>query len=204
MSASSQIIYLASKSPRRRELLKQIGVHYELLMMRELAPRMDIDESPRANEEPRAYVERVVRMKAETARNMMVTRKLPARLILTADTTVALFNDILGKPKDVADAMRTLRTLSGHTHEVLTGVAVSAGNEIHLAVCTSRVTFAVLSDADIKRYVDTGEPMDKAGAYGIQGHAAKFISELHGSYSGVMGLPLHETAELLRKAGLSI
>jgi septum formation protein len=204
MSAPSQIIYLASKSPRRRELLKQIGVHYELLMMRELAPRVDIDESPRANEDPRAYVERVVRLKADTARNMMVTRKLPSRLILTADTTVALFNDILGKPKDVADAMRTLRTLSGHTHEVLTGIAVTAGNETHFAVSTSRVTFAVLSDADIKRYVDTGEPMDKAGAYGIQGHAAKFISEIQGSYSGVMGLPLHETAELLKKAGLAV
>jgi septum formation protein len=204
MQTPSQIIYLASKSPRRRELLKQIGVHYELLMMREQAPRMDIDESPRTNEDPRAYVERVVRMKADVALRMMVTRKLPQRAILTADTTVALFNDILGKPRDIADAARILRTLSGHTHEVLTGIAVTSGGETKFALSVSRVTFTVLSDADIKRYIDTGEPMDKAGAYGIQGHAAKFISELQGSYSGVMGLPLHETADLLTKAGLTI
>ncbi len=215
----AKIIYLASKSPRRRELLKQIGVHYELLMMREtphtgqspsredgrtLAADLDVDESPRDGEMPRLYVERIVRLKTDTALRIMRSRKLSPRPILTADTTVAIGDDILGKPIDAADAIRMLKRLSGHTHQVLTGVAVNALGETEFALSTSFVTFAAISDADIKRYVETGEPMDKAGAYGIQGHAAKFISKISGSYTGVMGLPLFETAELLRKAGLSV
>ena len=217
--AQAKIIYLASKSPRRRELLKQIGVQYELLMMRE-APHMqqgamredgraspvdlDVDESPREGELPRLYVERIVRLKADTAQRMMRSRKLSSRPILTADTTVAIGDGILGKPIDAADAMRMLKRLSGQTHQVLTGVAVHAHGETDFVLSTSFVTFAAISDADIKRYVETGEPMDKAGAYGIQGHAAKFISKISGSYTGVMGLPLFETAELLRKAGLRV
>jgi len=210
--SQSRIIYLASKSPRRRELLKQIGVPYELLIMREAqqqAPRedgvtMDVDESPREGELPRHYVERVVRLKAETAHRIMRSRKLSPRPILTADTTVAMGEEILGKPRDAADATRILKRLSGQTHQVMTAIAVSAQGDTDFALSVSFVSFALLSDADIKRYIETGEPMDKAGAYGIQGHAAKFISKISGSYTGVMGLPLFETAELLRKAGFTI
>jgi septum formation protein len=207
MIPASHIIYLASKSPRRRELLKQIGVHYELLMMREKpgdARQVDIDESPLPGELPHTYVERVVAMKAEAAIKIMRSRKLPLRPILTADTTVALNGDILGKPEHAADAARMLRLLSGQTHQVLTAVSVSFANEKLHALSTSYVTFATLGDADIKRYVDSGEPMDKAGGYGVQGGAAKFISKLSGSYSGVMGLPLYETATLLRQCGISL
>lgn len=210
--AQARIIYLASKSPRRRELLKQIGVHYELLMMREVqsgATRedgiaTDVDESPRDGELPREYVERVVRLKADTAQRIMRSRKLAIRPILTADTTVAIGDEILGKPENVADAKRMLQRLSGQTHQVLTAIAVTSQQQTEFAISISFVTFTTLSDADIKRYIETGEPMDKAGAYGIQGHAAKFINKLSGSYTGVMGLPLFETAELLRKAGLSV
>ena len=215
----AKIIYLASKSPRRRELLKQIGVHYELLMMREaphtrqgvvgedgraLAVDLDVDESPHDGEMPRLYVERIVRLKADTALRIMRSRKLSPRPILTADTTVAIGDVILGKPVDATDAIRMLKRLSGETHQVLTGVAVHAHGETEFALSTSFVTFAAMSDADIKRYVETGEPMDKAGAYGIQGVAAKFIRKISGSYTGVMGLPLFETAELLRNAGLAV
>ena len=208
----SKIIYLASKSPRRRELLKQIGVQFELLIMREVlrgvahedGAAMDVDESPRDGEQPRHYVERIVRLKAETAQRIMRSRKLAVRPILTADTTVAIGEDILGKPNDAADAARMLKRLSGQTHQVMTAIAISAHGETEFALSTSFVTFTSLSDADIKRYIETGEPMDKAGAYGIQGHAAKFISKISGSYTGVMGLPLFETAELLRKAGFTV
>lgn len=217
--SQAKIIYLASKSPRRRELLKQIGVHFELLMMREIQQTqltladasgrqanliIDVDESPGDGELPRQYVERVVRIKADTALRIMRSRKLAPRPILTADTTVAISDEILGKPTDAADAMRILKRLSGETHQVMTAIAVTAHGETDYAFSTSLVSFATLSDAEIKRYIETGEPMDKAGAYGIQGHAAKFISNISGSYSGVMGLPLFETAELLRKAGLTV
>jgi septum formation protein len=209
MQQTSQIIYLASKSPRRRELLKQIGVHYELLMMREqprgeAMARVDVDESALPGESPHSYVERVVKLKAETAMKIMRARRLPIRPILTADTTVTINGEILGKPVDAVDAAAMLAKLSGHTHQVLTAVAVSHDNDIHQALSTSFVTFAALSEADIKRYIETGEPMDKAGAYGVQGYAAKFISKLAGSYSGVMGLPLYETATLLRQCGLQL
>jgi septum formation protein len=204
MSLAPNIIYLASKSPRRRELLKQIGVHFELLMMREQSLRIDVDESPIGNEPPRDYVERIVRLKAQAGERIMLERKLTPRPVLTADTTVTFNNEILGKPTDFADAKRMLSTLSGQTHEVLTAVAVSAHHETHFALSVSEVTFAALTPADIQRYLATGECMDKAGAYGIQGHAAKWISRIGGSYSGVMGLPLYETSELLRKAGLVI
>ena len=207
MVPASNIIYLASKSPRRRELLKQIGVHYELLMMREKpggGREIDIDETPHAGELPQAYVERVVTLKADAAVKIMRSRRLPVRPVLTADTTVALNGEILGKPENVEDAARMLRTLSGQTHQVLTAVAVSFNNETQRALSTSYVTFAALNDADIRRYVESGEPMDKAGAYGVQGAAAKFIAKLSGSYSGVMGLPLYETATLLRQCGISL
>jgi len=204
MQQPPNIIYLASKSPRRRELLKQIGVHYELLMMREHAPRIDVDESPLDGETAHVYVQRVVRLKAETALKMMRHRRLPVRPILTADTTVTLDGHILGKPVDKADAQRMLSQLSGQSHQVLTAVAVATEDEIKQIMVASFVTFGKLSEEEIKRYVDTGEPMDKAGAYAVQGIAAKFISKLSGSYSGVMGLPLYETAALLRQCGIQI
>ncbi len=205
MSPPSQIIYLASKSPRRRELLKQIGVQYELLMIRDQPPaRLDIDESPLAGELPRSYVERIVKVKADAAQRIMRVRRLPVRPILTADTTVAVGDEILGKPANTEEARAMLGKLSGQTHQVLTAVAISFDFDTHLLLSTSYVTFATLSEADIKRYLDSGESKDKAGAYAIQGLAAKFISKISGSYSGVMGLPLHETAQLLRKAGVAL
>ena len=204
MQPPSNIIYLASKSPRRRELLKQIGVHYELLMTRDHAPRIDVDESPLDNETAHVYVQRVVKLKAESALRVMRQRRLTPRPILTADTTVALDGQILGKPVDKADARRMLARLSGQSHQVLTAVAVVANDEIRQVLTTSFVTFASLDEDEIKHYVETGEPMDKAGAYAVQGLAAKYISKLSGSYSGVMGLPLYETATLLRQCGVQI
>lgn len=204
MQPISNIIYLASKSPRRRELLKQIGIHFELLLIREQAPRVDVDEVPMPNETAHAYVERVCKLKAEAALAVMRQRRLTLRPVLTADTTVALDGQIFGKPADQADARRMLSLLSGESHQVLTAVAVAVGNEVKQVLTTSFVTFAKLSEDDIKRYIDTGEPMDKAGAYAVQGLAAKFIVKLSGSYSGVMGLPLYETAVLLRQCGVQI
>ena len=198
------IIYLASKSPRRRELLKQIGVHFELLLMREQAPRTDIDEAPLPEETAHAYVQRIVKLKATIAMTVMRQRRLPLRPILTADTTVTFDGHILGKPEDKADAIRMLSMLSGESHQVLTAVAVGVDNEIKQALTTSFVTFDKLSQEDIKRYVESGEPMDKAGAYAVQGMAAKFISKLSGSYSGVVGLPLYETAALLKQSSVPV
>ena len=201
---SLHIIYLASKSPRRRELLKQIGVHFELLLMREQAPRTDIDEAPLPEETAHAYVQRIVKLKATIAMTVMRQRRLPLRPVLTADTTVTFDGHILGKPEDKADAIRMLSMLSGESHQVLTAVAVGIDNEIKQALTTSFVTFDKLSQEDIKRYVESGEPMDKAGAYAVQGMAAKFISKLSGSYSGVVGLPLYETAALLKQSGVPV
>jgi septum formation protein len=204
MQPPPSIIYLASKSPRRRDLLKQIGVQYELLLMRETAPRVDIDESPLYGETPHAYVERVVKLKNDIATGVMRERKLTPRPLLTADTIVTFDGDILGKPVTRDDAVATLKRLSGQTHQVLTAVMLSQGEIQHKTLTTNFVTFAKLSEDDIKRYVDTGEPMDKAGAYGVQGRAAIFIAKLSGSYSGVVGLPLYETANLLRASGIAI
>jgi septum formation protein len=209
MAPAPNILYLASKSPRRRELLKQIGVHYELLLLRERSrpgqdEPSDVDESPRPGETPQDYVARVVALKLEAARKAMRARRLTPRPLLTADTTVALNGEILGKPGDAQDAARMLESLSGQTHQVLTAVACAYGDEEHSAVSTSFVTFAKLNEAEVRAYVETGEPMDKAGAYAVQGQAARFISKLSGSYSGVMGLPLYETATLLRQCGMSL
>ena len=204
MPQPTNIIYLASKSPRRRELLKQIGIQFELLMMREQSPRGDVDEAPLANEAAHAYVERIALLKARIAMKAMRERRLPTRLILTADTTVTIDAEVLGKPVDHDDAVRMLSRLSGQSHQVLTAIAVASDREIKHLVTTSVVTFATLSADDIKRYVDSGEPMDKAGGYAVQGLAAKFISSLTGSYSGVMGLPLYDTTTLLRQCGLHV
>ncbi len=204
MQQPSNIIYLASKSPRRRELLKQIGVQFELLLMRETAPRTDIDETPQPNETPHAYVERVVALKSQVALRVMRARKLPSRCVLTADTTVTFDGHILGKPENRDDAFRILSLLSGQTHQVLTAVMIASETQVEKTLATTLVTFDKLSEEQIRHYIESGEPMDKAGAYGVQGRAATFIAKLSGSYSGVVGLPLFETANLLRQCGIQI
>jgi septum formation protein len=195
-------IYLASRSPRRRELLAQIGVRFHLLLFRD-APEADaeLDESPLDGEAPRPYVERVARAKALAGWKRLEQRSLPRAPVLSADTTVALEGRILGKPVDRREAAQMLASLSGRRHEVLTAVAVQYDEHVECAVSSSEVEFKPLSAEEIRRYVATGECDDKAGAYAIQGRAAQFVVELRGSFSGVMGLPLYETALLLERMG---
>jgi septum formation protein len=193
-------IYLASRSPRRRELLSQIGVRYHLLLFRsrpESPP--DVDESILPNELPDTYVERVARAKAQAGWRLLRLRNLPLAPVLAADTTVALDNRILGKPANRKEAAEILAALSGRRHEVLTAVALMRDERIDSAVSRSEVQFKQLAADEIAQYIATGECDDKAGAYAIQGRAARFIVELRGSYSGVMGLPLFETSQLLEK-----
>lgn len=198
-------IYLASKSPRRRELLRQVGIEFELLQLREHAPRgPEVSEIVHPNEPAEDYVARVTLEKAVFAQSAMKWRKLPPRPILAADTTVVLDGRILGKPADAAEAVDMLRALSGRTHQVLTSVAVLHDDQIYQATQRSDVTFVTLSDHAIRAYCATPEPYDKAGGYGIQGHAALFILAIAGSYSGIMGLPLFETGQLLEQAGMQI
>jgi septum formation protein len=200
------MIYLASRSPRRRELLAQIGVKFEPLLFRE-GPRQDADtdEAVRPGEQPDEYVRRVTMLKCEAAWQRVVMRRGLRRMpVLTADTTVALANEILGKPTDRADAERILKLLSGTRHRVLTAVAVGFEQRFELAVCESLVTFGVLDESRIQTYIQSGEPFDKAGAYGIQGRAGAFVERIEGSYSGVMGLPLYETGRLLRLFGVIV
>jgi septum formation protein len=192
-------IYLASQSPRRRQLLEQLGVRHELLLP---GPDEDAEalEAEIAGELPHDYVERVTRAKLKAARLRLAGRKLPAAPILCSDTTVALGRRVLGKPADAADAQATLSLLAGRTHRVITAVALAWGRQDAMAVNVSRVRFAAVTDAQIAHYVATGEPFGKAGAYAIQSSAAAWISHIEGSYSGIMGLPLYETAQLLRQA----
>jgi len=198
-------IYLASRSPRRRELLRQIGVTFELIPLREGPERdADVDETPHAGEHADDYVLRVVHEKAHAAAGIVAARRIVARPVLAADTTVVCDDEILGKPANAADAARMLEMLAGRSHRVLTAVAVSAEGKLETRVSESRVWFRVLDAAEIRRYVATGEPGDKAGAYAVQGQAAAFITRIDGSYSGIMGLPLAETAELLRSYGISV
>jgi len=195
-------IYLASKSPRRMELLRQIGVEFEELRVRESdGRRRDVIETPRKDEPALDYVKRIARTKAVVGWHQMNRRKLPPRPVLAADTEVVVDGAVLGKPADAVNAMAMLERLSGNTHAVLTAVALRWHAQIVLAVSTSQVTFRALTQDDIERYVATGEPFDKAGGYAIQGRAAAFIRHLRGSYSGVMGLPLFETTEILAKIG---
>ena len=195
-------LHLASRSPRRRELLTQIGVHFDTIVFRD-PPRDDqeLDETPRSGEDPVAYVERVARAKAAHGWRIVDWRKLLPQPVLAADTTLELAGEIIGKPFDSEDAERILRRLSGKTHRVLTAVAVSFDGRIESSLSISEVRFCALEDAEIRRYVASGEPMDKAGAYGIQGRAGLFVEYLAGSYTGVMGLPLFETAQLLNRFG---
>jgi septum formation protein len=192
-------VYLASQSPRRRELLDQIGVRHEPLLA---GADEDVEalEATRDGETPEAYVERVTLAKLRAATRRLRARGLAPAPILCADTTVAIGTRILGKPLDGADATRTLALLSGRSHRVISAVAVAARGRSRLAVSVSRVRFATIAPARIERYVASGEPFGKAGAYAIQSAAAAWISHIEGSYSGIMGLPLYETAQLLRQA----
>jgi septum formation protein len=198
------LIYLASRSPRRRELLMQIGVKFEPLLFREgNRADNDTDEASQPGEAPGDYVRRVTRMKCEAAWSRVTMRRgLLRKPVLAADTTVAIEDEILGKPADRDDAVRMLQRLSGAQHRVLTAVAMQLESRFEIVVSESLVTFAPLDEARILAYVISGEPFDKAGAYGIQGRAGTFVERLEGSYSGVMGLPLYETAALLRLFGV--
>ena len=187
-------IYLASASPRRRKLLRQIGVAYRLL-------RVEVDETLRAEESPRSYVTRLALAKAQAGCAVLGRRK-PAP-VLGADTAVVVEGAILGKPRDRGEGLAMLARLSGCEHQVLSAVAVATPAQTMVKVQESQVRFRPLTLAECTAYWDSGEPGDKAGGYGIQGRAAAFIANLHGSYSGVMGLPLFETAELLQEFGLS-
>jgi septum formation protein len=201
--AGQSYFYLASRSPRRRELLNQIGVDHQVLTQRIKAERgPDVNEDPLPGENPRDYVLRVCRDKAESGWSRIVQRKLPVRGVLAADTTVCIGDEILGTPADAAEAAEFLARLSGREHEVITGVAFKFGERIETELSATAVRFRALEPAEIGRYVASGEPMDKAGAYGIQGRAGAFITEIRGSYSGVMGLPLYETAQLLKRFGI--
>ena len=198
-------IYLASKSPRRRELLHQVGIEFDLLLLRDAAPRgPDVSELVLPNELPYDYVSRVTQEKAAMAWKVMQMRKLIPRPILAADTTVVIDQKILGKPANQQEAMQMLSQLAGRTHLVLTSLAVQHAEGLVSVTHTSEVSFAALTQAQIQSYCETTEPYDKAGGYGIQGMAARFISNINGSYSGIMGLPLFETCKVLRQSGIFI
>ena len=194
----AQLIYLASQSPRRAQLLEQLGVKFELLL-----PGKDEDaesiEAVLPGEAPRAYVQRVTGLKLNAAVQRMKARGLKSAPVLCSDTTVALGRTIYGKPANEKDALRMLRELAGKTHRVLTAVAVQSGTKRLQALSISKVTFAEMTPQQIKAYVAGGESLGKAGAYAIQGSAAAYVSHISGSYSGIMGLPMHETALLLRQ-----
>lgn len=202
MNAKHPSIYLASQSPRRRELLKQIGVHHEVLSLRSDPHRsVDVDETPHPGEDPVPYVQRVCRDKAEAGWNAVTMRQLPRRPVLAADTTVTIAGDIIGKPDNDEHAAAILRRLSGTQHQVLTAVAVAFEERLEMRLSTTTITFDTLGEERIRRYLLTREAHGKAGAYGIQGYAGAFVRHIDGSYTGVMGLPLHETVELLKLFG---
>lgn len=202
-SARQPWLYLASQSPRRRQLLEHWGVRCELLLP---DPHEDAEaiEVVRPNEAPATYVRRVTRLKLQHAVKRLQRRDLPEGPVLCADTTVALGRQILGKPESPEHAAATLRALSGREHQVLTAVALHHQGRIHQGLSRSKVRFAELSEAQIAHYVASGEPMGKAGAYGIQGLAGLLIERISGSYTGIMGLPAHETAQLLASAGIPL
>ena len=199
----SDFIYLASQSPRRRQMLEQLGVRHELLLP---GPDEDVETLEMAlyKEAPAAYVKRVTQLKLDAALQRLKRRGLPTAPVLCSDTTVALGAAIYGKPADAADATRMLTELSNTTHRVLTAVALGSARKRNQVMCESRVTFAELSRRQIQAYVASEEPLGKAGAYAVQGRAAAFISHMSGSYSGIMGLPMFETAQLLRSFGFKV
>ncbi len=192
------MIYLASQSPRRSQLLTQLGIQHTLLLP---GPEEDAEalEDVLPGEAPKTYVQRVTDLKLQAALERLERRGLAPAPVLCSDTTVALGRTILGKPADAKDAVRMLRALSGKTHRVLTSVAVGWSGQRVQSCSESRVTFAEMSAAEIQAYVESGEPMGKAGAYAVQGLAAEYIARISGSYTGIMGLPLFETAQLLKR-----
>ena len=189
------MLYLASQSPRRRELLGRLGLEFGLI-------DLDLPEQRQPGEPALEYVRRVAREKAGAG--LLKVGANPSALVLGSDTEVVLDDEVFGKPRDAADAAAMLRKLSGRTHQVISAVSLVSPSREAQAVSISQVGFAQLDDAAIERYVATGEPMGQAGAYAIQGYAEVFVSRLDGSYSGVMGLPLHETARLLREFGVGV
>jgi septum formation protein len=199
----TNFIYLASQSPRRAQLLEQIGVRFELLLP-DASEDAESLEAALPGEAPAKYVARVTALKLNAAVTRMQRRGLPAAPVLCSDTTVALGRTIYGKPANGQDAQRMLGELSGRTHRVLTAVAVQKGKARAQVLSTSRVTFSTISRAQIRAYVATSEPMGKAGAYAVQGRAAAYIAHISGSYSGIMGLPMFETAQLLRTLGIKL
>ncbi len=199
----ANFIYLASQSPRRAQLLEQIGVKFELLLP-DASEDAESLEAALPNEAPARYVARVTGLKLEAAVARLRRRGLPSAPVLCSDTTVALGRSIYGKPADAFEARRMLGELSGQTHRVLTAVAVQKGKAQAQALSISKVTFADMSPAQIRAYVATGEPLGKAGAYAVQGRAAAHIAHISGSYSGIMGLPMFETAQLLRTLGVKL
>lgn len=188
------LIYLASGSPRRQKLLRQLGIRFEVI-----SP--EVVEEPHDREPAHAYVARLARAKARYGAALVREQKRPERPVLGADTEVVLDGEILGKPADRAHGLALLRRLSGRTHEVLTAISLLHHDAVHEALAESRVTFTTLSEAEIERYWATGEPADKAGGYAVQGRAAAFIARVEGSYSGIVGLPLFELAQLLKRIG---
>jgi septum formation protein len=204
MKSIDQKIYLASKSPRRRELLRQIGVDFELILLRDAAPRgPDVTEAILPGESPDAYVARVTLEKAAFATHIIQARRLPPHPVLAADTTVVIDGLIMGKPADNAEAVAMLQSLSGRSHHVLTSIVVQHQHTIRQITHASEVFFTALTQEAIEAYCATTEPYDKAGGYGVQGAASIFIERIVGSQSGIMGLPLFETAQLLRQAGIA-
>jgi septum formation protein len=206
---SPSFVYLASQSPRRRQLLEQLGVAYELLLP-DASEDAEALEVVLKGETPTAYVQRVTLLKLQAALARMKQRHLPPAPVLCSDTTVALGKTIFGKPDDAAHARDMLTRLSGRTHRVLTAVAIGTAGKTgtarqqRQALSVSQVRFAAMTRTQIQRYVSSGEPMGKAGAYAVQGRAAAYIEHISGSYSGIMGLPMFETAQLLRQLGFKV
>jgi septum formation protein len=211
MSASLRppFIYLASQSPRRRQLLEQMGVAHELLLP-DAHEDVESMEAPLTGEAPAHYVKRVTLLKLDAAMKRLKRRGMEHAPVLCSDTTVALGPTLFGKPLDAQHACKMLALLAGRTHRVLTAVALqipqeaAASAEIYTCLSVSHVTFEALTPQQIRNYVASGEPLGKAGAYAIQGRAAMHVRSMRGSYSGIMGLPIHETSQLLRQAGLSV
>jgi septum formation protein len=196
-------VYLASQSPRRKQLLEQLGVKFELLLP-DASEDAEALEVVRPNEKPRTYVQRVTALKLEAALQRLKSRDLTPAPVLCSDTTVAIGNTIFAKPDNAEHAKEMLRQLSGQTHRVLTAVSIGTMRKQSRALSISQVRFADLSKQDIDRYVASQEPLGKAGSYAIQGKAAAFISHISGNYSGIMGLPMFETAHLLREFGFAV
>jgi septum formation protein len=202
---SAPLLYLASKSPRRQALLHQLDIEFETLRLREAIGRQrDVVEEAADAEPPLHYVERIARTKADVGWQRMQDRKLAERPVLGADTEVVLDGEVFGKPRDVDDAIRMIKRLSGRTHQVFTAVAVRHRDIVEVDMSVSKVTLRRLATAEVERYAASGEPLDKAGGYAVQGRAAAFVARIEGSYSGIVGLPLCETASLLARIGVRI